>query len=225
MWSLSVAATRGCGRRGRSRRSSREARVVLLEAATCGHGPSGRNGGFCNLLWLSLPNMRRRWGDEGALVVARAAERAVGGDRCLLRAAGGRCLVPARRIPPGIDRAGPRRRLGSGPGRMPGSWGCRRDSAAVSGGGGRALRLPRLPRRRLLSRGGHRAAGAAGAGPARAADRCRGGGPRGLPGRTPYGTRQERSRPAPSAARSALAPQSSRSAARRKPATGRCATH
>jgi len=51
-----------------------EARVVLLEADRCGHGPSGRNGGFCNVMWFSLPNMRERWGDAGALAVARAAE-------------------------------------------------------------------------------------------------------------------------------------------------------
>jgi glycine/D-amino acid oxidase-like deaminating enzyme len=55
-----------------------EARVVLLEADEyCGRGPSGRNGGFCNVMWFSLPNMRRRWGDEAALAVAGAAERAV----------------------------------------------------------------------------------------------------------------------------------------------------
>ena len=55
-----------------------EARVVLLEADEyCGRGPSGRNGGFCNVMWFSLPNMRRRWGDAGALAVAHAAERAV----------------------------------------------------------------------------------------------------------------------------------------------------
>jgi glycine/D-amino acid oxidase-like deaminating enzyme len=61
-----------------------EARVVLLEADLCGRGPSGRNGGFCNVMWFSLPNMRRRWGDAGALAVARAAERAVGeiGEFC-----------------------------------------------------------------------------------------------------------------------------------------------
>jgi glycine/D-amino acid oxidase-like deaminating enzyme len=53
-----------------------EARVVLLEADRCGFGPSGRNGGFCNLMWFSLPNMRQRWGDEQALAVARAAETA-----------------------------------------------------------------------------------------------------------------------------------------------------
>lgn len=51
-----------------------EARVVLLEAGRCGWGPSGRNGGFCNVMWFSLPNMRGRWGDEAAVAVARAAE-------------------------------------------------------------------------------------------------------------------------------------------------------
>ncbi|HEX7245942.1 MAG TPA: FAD-binding oxidoreductase [Solirubrobacterales bacterium] len=53
------------------------AEVVLLEADRCGHGPSGRNGGFCNVMWFSLPNMRERWGDEAALAVARAVEDAV----------------------------------------------------------------------------------------------------------------------------------------------------
>src|SRR5882672_11255623 len=56
-----------------------EARVVLLEADRCGYGPSGRNGGFCNVMWFSLPNMRGCWGNEGALAVARAAEAAVAG--------------------------------------------------------------------------------------------------------------------------------------------------
>ena len=53
------------------------ARVVLLEGEVCGHGPSGRNGGFCNVMWFSLPNMRRHWGDAAALAVARAARQAV----------------------------------------------------------------------------------------------------------------------------------------------------
>jgi glycine/D-amino acid oxidase-like deaminating enzyme len=56
-----------------------DASVVLLEADRCGYGPSGRNGGFCNLMWFSLPNMRERWGDDGALAVARAAEAAAVG--------------------------------------------------------------------------------------------------------------------------------------------------
>ena len=62
-----------------------EARVVLLEADRCGYGPSGRNGGFCNVMWFSLPNMRMRWGDAGALAVARAASEAVGGIESFCR--------------------------------------------------------------------------------------------------------------------------------------------
>jgi glycine/D-amino acid oxidase-like deaminating enzyme len=57
-----------------------EARVVLLEADEhCGRGPSGRNGGFCNVMWFSLANMRGRWGDEAALAVARASGEAITG--------------------------------------------------------------------------------------------------------------------------------------------------
>ncbi|HEV2858638.1 MAG TPA: FAD-dependent oxidoreductase [Solirubrobacterales bacterium] len=55
-----------------------EARIVLLEAEeVCGRGPSGRNGGFCNALWFSLASMRDRWGAEGALATAHAAQAAV----------------------------------------------------------------------------------------------------------------------------------------------------
>jgi glycine/D-amino acid oxidase-like deaminating enzyme len=60
------------------KRAEPEARVLLLESGVCGDGPSGRNGGFVNTLWFSLPNMRRRFGDPGALAVARAAQSAVG---------------------------------------------------------------------------------------------------------------------------------------------------
>lgn len=56
-----------------------QARVVLLEAGVCGHGPSGRNGGFCNVMWFSLANMRERWGDAAALAVAEAARGAIDG--------------------------------------------------------------------------------------------------------------------------------------------------
>jgi glycine/D-amino acid oxidase-like deaminating enzyme len=56
-----------------------DVRVVLLEADVCGRGPSGRNGGFCNSMWFSLPNMRARWGDEAGLAVARAAREAING--------------------------------------------------------------------------------------------------------------------------------------------------
>jgi glycine/D-amino acid oxidase-like deaminating enzyme len=55
-----------------------EARVVLLESEPlCGHGPSGRNGGFCNAMWSSLASMRERWGEVAALAVAQAAQQAV----------------------------------------------------------------------------------------------------------------------------------------------------
>jgi glycine/D-amino acid oxidase-like deaminating enzyme len=60
-------------------------RVVLLESEVCGHGPSGRNGGFCNVMWFSLPNMRARWGDEAARVVARASSEAVAGVETFCR--------------------------------------------------------------------------------------------------------------------------------------------
>jgi glycine/D-amino acid oxidase-like deaminating enzyme len=56
-----------------------QARVVLLEDDLCGRGPSGRNGGFCNVMWFSLPNMRERWGDAAALAVARASGEAIAG--------------------------------------------------------------------------------------------------------------------------------------------------
>jgi glycine/D-amino acid oxidase-like deaminating enzyme len=53
--------------------------VVLLEAALCGHGPSGRNGGFCETLWGDAPTLRAQAGDAAALAVCRASEDAVRG--------------------------------------------------------------------------------------------------------------------------------------------------
>jgi glycine/D-amino acid oxidase-like deaminating enzyme len=55
-----------------------DARVVVLEAESCGAGPSGRNAGFVNSMWFSLPAMRSRFGDAAALAVARAARDSVG---------------------------------------------------------------------------------------------------------------------------------------------------
>ena len=59
------------------REAEPNARVVLLERHVCAHGPSGRNGGFANSMWFSLASMRRRFGDLGAIGVARAAQAAV----------------------------------------------------------------------------------------------------------------------------------------------------
>jgi glycine/D-amino acid oxidase-like deaminating enzyme len=53
------------------------ARVVVLEAEVCGHGPSGRNGGFCETLWSNLPSLRERFGDERALAACRASSESV----------------------------------------------------------------------------------------------------------------------------------------------------
>jgi len=66
------------------REAEPEAKVVVLEAGLCGHGPSGRNGGFANSMWFNLQSMRERFGDEGAIGVARAAETAIGeiGEWC-----------------------------------------------------------------------------------------------------------------------------------------------
>jgi glycine/D-amino acid oxidase-like deaminating enzyme len=58
-------------------RTAPDARVVVLEADVCGHGPSGRNGGFVEDLWLNLPAMQERFGSSGALRIAEAAEESV----------------------------------------------------------------------------------------------------------------------------------------------------
>ena len=62
----------------------RGARVVLLEAEVCGHGPSGRNGGFCETLWSNLPSLRERFGDKRALAACEASSESVRaiGDWC-----------------------------------------------------------------------------------------------------------------------------------------------
>jgi glycine/D-amino acid oxidase-like deaminating enzyme len=59
------------------RRHAPELDVVVLEAETCGSGPSGRNGGFVDSHWHSLHELRRRFGDAPALAFARATEDSV----------------------------------------------------------------------------------------------------------------------------------------------------
>jgi len=60
--------------------------VVVLDADECGRGPSGRNGGFLHGYWSHLPRLRERFGDEGALAVARAGEGIVRGVRAFCEA-------------------------------------------------------------------------------------------------------------------------------------------
>jgi len=55
------------------------AEVAVVEAGLCGHGPSGRNGGFVSTLWDELPNLRSLFGDERAVETARVSERGVRG--------------------------------------------------------------------------------------------------------------------------------------------------
>jgi glycine/D-amino acid oxidase-like deaminating enzyme len=50
---------------------------VLVEAETCGAGPSGRNGGFIHGYWASLAEVVRTLGRERALELARLGERIV----------------------------------------------------------------------------------------------------------------------------------------------------
>lgn len=54
-----------------------ELEIVVLDAELCGHGPSGRNGGFCETLWGDAPTLREQAGDTAALAVCRASEEAV----------------------------------------------------------------------------------------------------------------------------------------------------
>jgi glycine/D-amino acid oxidase-like deaminating enzyme len=80
--------------------------VVVVDAGRCGHGPSGRNGGFVSTLWGDLPTLRERFGDERALAVGHASAasvRAIGpGARRTTSTRGSR---PAR-----SSRSRPRRR-------------------------------------------------------------------------------------------------------------------
>jgi glycine/D-amino acid oxidase-like deaminating enzyme len=53
-------------------------RVLLLEGGICGHGPSGRNGGFCESLWMRAPLLRQRFGDAPARELLDASSETVG---------------------------------------------------------------------------------------------------------------------------------------------------
>lgn len=57
----------------------RGATVALLEAGVCGHGPSGRNGGFVDNLWHAAPRIRNRFGGAAALALGRASSDSVRG--------------------------------------------------------------------------------------------------------------------------------------------------
>jgi glycine/D-amino acid oxidase-like deaminating enzyme len=60
--------------------------VVVLEAETCGAGPSGRNGGFLHGYWASLGETLPLLGRDGAVELARAAERIIPAVRSFVEA-------------------------------------------------------------------------------------------------------------------------------------------
>jgi glycine/D-amino acid oxidase-like deaminating enzyme len=62
--------------------------ITLLEAEICGHGPSGRNGGFVHGYWASLPSILPVLGEERSLELARAGERIIPGIRSWAEARG-----------------------------------------------------------------------------------------------------------------------------------------
>ena len=53
------------------------ASVILLESDCCGHGPSGRNGGFANAMWFSMRTLRERFGGPARRARSPAAQDAV----------------------------------------------------------------------------------------------------------------------------------------------------
>jgi glycine/D-amino acid oxidase-like deaminating enzyme len=62
--------------------------ITLLEAEICGHGPSGRNGGFVHGYWGAFASILPVLGEERALELARAGEQIVPGIRAWVDARG-----------------------------------------------------------------------------------------------------------------------------------------
>jgi glycine/D-amino acid oxidase-like deaminating enzyme len=51
--------------------------VVLLESGVCGHGPSGRNGGFLNGMWERAGKLAELFGRDAALALGREAAASI----------------------------------------------------------------------------------------------------------------------------------------------------
>ena len=101
--------------------------------------------------------VRDRGCDRGGAGGARGRAR----DRTLVRGKRRRCLVPARRLPPGLDDAAPRRRLGRVRARGSRVRGTRGVRLAGRRGAEGALRLAAVSRRSVLPGRRDGAAGAA----------------------------------------------------------------
>ena len=135
--------------------------VVVLESGRCGHGPSGRNGGFVNGYWDHVPELAARFGAERAIALARAADALDRGDRRLLPQPADRRLVPGRPADRDRDLERPGRRLARGRRRAEHarSWGGVPGADARAGAG--RLPVAGVPRRRRPAHGGDGPAGAA----------------------------------------------------------------
>ena len=62
--------------------------VTVLEAEICGHGPSGRNGGFIHGYWDHLASLLPLLGEEGTMRLLEAGDRIVPGVRAFCEAHG-----------------------------------------------------------------------------------------------------------------------------------------
>ena len=90
----------------RAARAAPDLRITLLEAEICGHGPSGRNGGFVHGYWASLPGILPVLGEERALELARAGEQIIPGIRAWAEARGEDVWLRRGRDARGVGRAG-----------------------------------------------------------------------------------------------------------------------
>ena len=133
--------------------------VLVLEAAVCGHGPSGRNGGFCETLWGDATTLREQAGDAAALAVCRASEDAVHGIGAWCEANG---VDAWFREAPMLRVATTESQLGSWDESVRRRGRARRAGRArrfVGRGGARPLRVAAVPRRRAPPAERHRPPG------------------------------------------------------------------
>jgi glycine/D-amino acid oxidase-like deaminating enzyme len=65
-----------------------DAHVAVFEAAYCGWGPSGRNGGFCHGYWSYLPTLREVFDDEQSIALCHAGDKIVPGIGAFLERRG-----------------------------------------------------------------------------------------------------------------------------------------
>ncbi len=57
--------------------ADRDLKVAIVDSDLLGHGPSGRNGGFVDSMWVSFARLQERFGTAAALEIAALAEESV----------------------------------------------------------------------------------------------------------------------------------------------------